>query len=509
MFKVMIAEDEEIILQGIMKIINWEALNLKVVHKAYDGLEALRLWEQEAVDIVITDISMPDMDGLSLLAELRKRNEMTRFIILSGYDEFDYARRAIPLDVENYILKPVDEEMLTRVLQDTIDKLAEIGQKKRETVDDMLLFDRFLNMQLTEEELAHCIEKLELAINKSSLVFSIIKFNRETLREDELSKIAKFIAFDWKQNVIRVLFTDKDELLLLCSWDNSMGARPCDYFISLQNELENKFSQLTFVTVGSVLKNLQDLHKAYHNTKRIQKYIMIEGYGSCIDESYITKLKSADIDYREDTLYNLIVKRDKEGAVRYIEGLFINNLNALNISIDVIYKITFSLCITLQKIKDEFLICNVDMKSNIAEMIEELYHAQDVASIKRMFILEVNEIIDALHIENSQFSPVIKQVLAIVDKEYQKDMSLKTLAHKYNMNVSYLGQRFLKEVGCSFSYYLNNTRCKKGRELILNSNRRINDIANEIGYVDISYFYRTFRKCYGVSPASLREMKNY
>lgn len=509
MYKVMLVEDEEVILQGIMKIIHWEELSLQVVHKAYDGLEAIKLWEQEEVDIVISDISMPGMNGLDLLKELRSRNEYTRFIILSGYDEFDYARRAIPLDVESYILKPVDDELLTRVLKDTIRKLEELNQKKIETVDEMLLFDQFLNASMNNEESEQCLKKLELSKHWSSFTFAIVKFKSDCLKEDELRIISKYIINERKKDVLRVIITQKDEMLVISSWDSCTITSPCDYFITLQNELENRFSKLTFISVGPVLTKLQDLAKAYHQVKRTQKYIIIEGYGSCIDEAYLLNRKSSDLDYREETLYTLIVKRDKEAAVHYIEDLFINNLNIENSSVDVVYKIAVNLYITLEKIRNEFKIDQGEEKYNIADIIDKVKRAEDIASIKSIFILEVNEIIDVLHTEKTQYSPVIKQILTIVDKDYQKDMSLKTLAGKYNMNVAYLGQMFLKEVGCPFSYYLNNTRCKKGRELILNSNMKINDIANMIGYADISYFYRTFRKYYGVSPASLRELKNY
>ncbi len=117
MKKVMIVEDEELILQGIRNILDWEQLGLEVVHLAHDGTEALQMWEQEPVHIVVTDISMPEMDGLTLLRKIREKEEQVRFIILTGYDEFDYAREAIRLGVENYILKPIDEEELKRQLQ--------------------------------------------------------------------------------------------------------------------------------------------------------------------------------------------------------------------------------------------------------------------------------------------------------------------------------------------------------------------------------------------------------
>ena len=122
MMKVMLVENEELILQGIRNILDWEALGLEVVHMAHDGQEALAMWEKEPVHIVVTDISMPVMDGLTLLRKIREKEDRVRFIILTGYDEFAYAREAIRLEVENYILKPINEEELERQLKETIRK---------------------------------------------------------------------------------------------------------------------------------------------------------------------------------------------------------------------------------------------------------------------------------------------------------------------------------------------------------------------------------------------------
>ena len=98
MMKVMLVENEELILQGIRNILDWEALGLEVVHMAHDGQEALAMWENEPVHIVVTDISMPVMDGLTLLRKIREKEDRVRFIILTGYDEFAYAREAIRLE---------------------------------------------------------------------------------------------------------------------------------------------------------------------------------------------------------------------------------------------------------------------------------------------------------------------------------------------------------------------------------------------------------------------------
>ena len=142
-------------------------------------------------------------------------------------------------------------------------------------------------------------------------------------------------------------------------------------------------------------------------------------------------------------------------------------------------------------------------------MIEKIYQADDIFGLKTIFISEITEIITYLHTEDSQYTPVVKQIMAEVQKNYREDMNLKTLSYKYHMNASYLGQIFQKEAGCSFALYLSNIKNSIAKDLILNTNMKINDIAREVGYPDTSYFYRKFKQCYGVSPASLRNMKKY
>lgn len=126
---VMLVEDEDLILQGIRCIIDWEEISMEVTVMAHSGQEALELFKENPVDIVVTDVEMARMDGLELLEEIRKINSRTRGIILSGYDEFEYARTALRLDVEEYILKPVNEELLKEALIRAGSHLDELDRK--------------------------------------------------------------------------------------------------------------------------------------------------------------------------------------------------------------------------------------------------------------------------------------------------------------------------------------------------------------------------------------------
>ena len=136
MRKVMLVEDEDFILQGLENIIDWEELDLSIIHKAHNGQEALNMQEEERADIIVTDVCMPLMDGLQLLEKVRETDPEARFIILTGYNEFEYARAAIRMDVEDYILKPIDEEELIKALKNCVLRLQKIEAQRTEQIDE-------------------------------------------------------------------------------------------------------------------------------------------------------------------------------------------------------------------------------------------------------------------------------------------------------------------------------------------------------------------------------------
>ena len=138
MKKVMLVEDEEFILQGIRYIVDWEAISMEVTAMAHNGREALEMFRKEPADIVVTDVEMPLMNGLELLEEIRKISPRTRFLILSGYDEFEYARKALKLDVEEYILKPINEEQLQQALISAGEHLDKMDRESAGNMEDKI-----------------------------------------------------------------------------------------------------------------------------------------------------------------------------------------------------------------------------------------------------------------------------------------------------------------------------------------------------------------------------------
>lgn len=497
---VMLVEDEELILEGLHAIIDWEELGMQVVHMAHNGKEALSLFEKEPVDIIVTDVEMPVLNGLGFLKALREKNTRSRCVILTGYDEFEYARKAISLDVEDYILKPIDDEKLTEVLKSAAKKLDEEDRNQAADMEKKIGWKQFLEGRLNEEEGKKYLELLPEITG--SLTVAMMKLEPESLQRTGMTELLCYIRE--KEERIRPLYLTPDSLLLF--FYSSEEEDMIRYFSAFQNGLEEELGVFTFISISNPVDSYENLSKCYKICTRLQKYRMIDGYGSCVDEKHVEHRMSGDVSIDSMTLRKLILKKDKEGTINYIEDLFINNIRE-SVDVDVLYQMSLKIALVLQDIKVEYKLAKVKKMQDLTDMLEKIYQAEDIFGLKKIFIGEITDIITYLHTENSQYTPVVRQIMDEVEKNYREDMNLKTLAYKYHMNASYLGQIFQKEVGCSFNQHLNNTKNKIAKDLILNTNMKINEIAAEVGYPDTSYFYRKFKQCFGVSPASLREMR--
>ena len=507
MMKVMLVENEELILQGIRNILDWEALGLEVVHMAHDGQEALAMWEKEPVHIVVTDINMPVMDGLTLLRKIREKEERVRFIILTGYDEFAYAREAIRLEVENYILKPINEDELERQLRETVQKIEEMNKRDISYIDEKTRWMHFLNGRSEPEEYEQYAKILNLEAETKDCGYyaAVMKWSAEGLKEKRITNVIAELLKEEER--LKIVHLPPDSLLMILRGEDGGEEGALEYFSELQNKIESEFNVMTFIGVGPSFQRITQLPEAYRIAKKLQKYLMIEGYGSCISQRQIQNRRTEAVSMDEARLRKHILKKEKEEAIGYAEDLFINNIRK-DASISSLYQIAVKMAMLIQEIKREYRL-ESGRFHDLSELIETIFSAEDIRGIKALFVSEIAEMIERMHGEESQYTPVVRQIISEVQHNYKEDMNLKTLAYKYHMNPSYLGQIFQKEVGCSFAQYLSNTKNGIAKDLILNTNMKINDIAKQVGYPDTSYFYRKFKQCYGVSPASLREMKKY
>lgn len=517
MYKVMLVDDETLILNGLKELIDWESLGLEIVNTSLNGEEALKKFKESNPDIVITDINMPKMDGLELIKEIKNISKHTRFIILSGYDEFNYAREAIRLGIENYILKPINEEELEATLKNTIDKLNAssripvLEKKKIEILKENILY-RWVTNNISSYELKEREFVLDINLGFSYYMAGIIKLKKcENGKTYENYCYVKGIV---EKIVDCSVFRDLDNNIVVIYGSNdyeSMDRNVQSLIKSIEEALNEKSNLYYFITSGSIENGYENVYKSYQMASKIQEYLLIYGYNKVITYDMFISLgnssEHSEIDAKE--FNRIFLSKDLKNVETYIEEIFQKITDKSKITPEGIYDTAIKIIFLMNQLSYELKLPGWDKKENVKKLITEILSFKTTEEIKEVVLFKSREFISLVNEEQSSISPIVQQVISHMDKHYAEELSIKTLAQKYNINPSYLGQVFNKEIGQSFSDYLNKIRNEKAKELLLNTNLKVNDIAVKVGYIDTSYFYRKFKDYFGISPNTMRSSKNY
>lgn len=506
MYKVMLVDDEKLITEGLKNLIDWEKLNLEVVATANNGEEALRKLKEEKVHIVITDINMPVMTGLDLIKEVKGKDNKTNFIILSGYDEFSYAKKAIEYGVDSYILKPIDEEELEKTLIKLLARIEKSKKEKKDVLYKNTKLLQFINGKINKEEILKIEDELNIPLRGKSYTVSSIILNKKN-EDGKYINIDEIIE-EYSGKNYELLHKFDGQTILINSWDLDVKNEDVlKYFNFIKDKLIEKIEGDVFIAVGDVTKDIDLLKNSLNSSNKLKKYILTEGTNICLTSEDVTNIKDYKTNFSKEIerLNKIIIEKDGSGAKMFLEGL----IDDIALTPKNIYDLSIRVVMLIDKISDEFKVDKKYVKDSLSSNIVELCSESTRDSIKAFLVSEIEELISVMYSTTKRYSPVVSQIVSNIEERYSEELSLKTLAYQYNINSSYLGRIFTKEVGMSFSDYLNKVKNTKAKELILETNMKINDIAKAIGYTDTSYFYRKFKKYYGICPSTLREMKNY
>ncbi|WP_297523276.1 response regulator transcription factor [uncultured Clostridium sp.] len=502
MLKVMLVDDENLIVEGLKHIIEWDELGLEVVVTANDGMQAIERFKKNPVDIVVTDINMPRVTGLELLKSLKEINDDVRFIVLSGYDTFSYAKKAIELGVKSYLLKPVDEEELESTLKSIVDDIN--NGKKREqnlVIKNGKIID-FINSKINVEELIEFASIMKIRFDGQA--YRVANILHGAANIDEVISCIK-------ENVLstfEIVPNHDGTIILINSFEqqnSEQGIR--EFYKIIKDTVKDELGTDIFISVGSVVTDFKEMPQSFRESRNAKKYVLVEGYDKVLfsEDIDISDFESLDFKKEIESINKFVIEKNKDAVKEYILEVFRNK----SLTPKHIYDLSIKVVILIDDILREFNLENKYGRESLSSAIVDLCSEDTRENIEKFLVTELEELIKVISDNIQVYSPVVQQVVKVINEEYKEELSLKTLAAKYRINSSYLGQIFSKEVGVSFSEYLNKIKNTKAKELILNTNMKINNIAKEVGYTDTSYFYRKFKKYYGVCPSTLREMKNY
>lgn len=502
MYKVFLVDDEPFIIEGLYDIVDWSRLGMEIVGHAENGSAALQALREKPADILITDISMPQMTGLDLIRASRGFKPDLKVIVLSGYDEFAYLKEGLALGIENYLLKPINLEEFSATLTTVRNKLdltrthEAFNEYSTRILRDNVM-NRWMYNQIGVQEFQERADLLGLKLDQPWVLVSLLR-----VRDAPAADIYSRAERELKGSPEVIPFRDNDgDLVLLHNFEEpGRGGREARELISL---LAAKLSphRLQF-SLGSVEERGERAFVSYENAKKAQEYFMIYPELGVISHEELKdrteRARASSIDWSEST--RLLLARDQEGLDTLI-GRELSRLGEQG-AVTPAY---------LQEIALEWML---RFKMELQEIrhtedpglftggIERIRSADTLEELAEIVKRTAASAIDALNRDVK--SPVVQQVLNTIHEGYHQDLSLKTLGNTYKIHPVYLGQLFHKEVGESFTEYVNRYRIEKAKEMLKTTHQKVHEIARQVGYWETGYFYKQFKRYVGISPTEFK-----
>jgi len=526
MIKLLIVDDEPFIRQGLKILINWEQYGYEIVGEACNGLEAIKELEKKEVDIIITDIKMPEMNGIELIEYVRKNMlDEIKFIVLSGYYEFEYAKKAIKYNVTDYILKPIQRDELIKVLIALKEEyIKQEQQSVIQKIKDKVIYDKYLNEIIYgryDNASLEYIKKCQKFSDELRYIIIEINYNDNAsiiISEDEKRKEQQILY----QNMIEFLGDNFFNLIIDMTkykecyeigfiYDKRVaqeeGISEKEYILNLKENIEKSHKYNFYIYIGEKVNGIEEIALSYKSATVAKLFddFSVENNLSYYDEMAEKKEISYDVEKQYmDELIHEIEENNKEEIVKCVDKIYAS-FREYKINLEII------------KININYLLCNL---INIARELDSEVDQEEVmkyirwvsfeqifnrgsANHLKSFSLEFAKYLNQLR-QNS-FQGILNQIDKEISEHYMEKLSLKYLSEKYYINSAYLGQIFKKQYNISFKDYLNAYRIEKAAELLKRSDEKIYKIAENVGYNNADYFISKFVQIKEKTPFQYRK----
>lgn len=534
--KVFLVEDEMVIRRGIKNSIDWEKEGYIFCGEASDGELAYPMIIKEKPDILITDIRMPFMDGLELCKLVKKELPNIKILILSGYDEFDYAKEAIRLGVTEYLLKPISSGKLLEALNGVSESIRREKEDKdlvRKYMEEMRentehekqkFFEQMIAGNLSMADALETGEKYEM--NLSARMYNLLLFRftlgEENRKSGELLGEAEYAieklterleyVFEFQRGVEGWAF------LLMADNEEQMSERVKELSKDLEEIMKNYSTIAYFGGIGQPVARLRELEESFREAERalaarftmeLNQIISVEDIRMAqnvdtLDDIEITSFGEIE---KTRTMLEKFLNNGAEDEIDEFVDVYINELSEENLKsvlmrqyiIMDVYIVMMSFCEKFEGIEGEMQAQSEELKNSM-KTIQTL---EEIKNYIRMLLKKIIGVRDT--ISGRRYSDIIEIAKDQIRKTYMSDeISLNTIAAEVGMSPSYFSSIFSKEMGKTFVEYLTEIRMDRAKELLMCSSMKTSEIGYEVGYKDPHYFSYIFKKTQNCTPKEFR-----
>ena len=511
-YKVVIVDDKPVIVQALVQTIKWSSMDCSVEGQATDAITAKNLIEQIEPDILITDIKMPGMDGLELTEYAKKRLPDLQIIMITGYQEFEYARKALSLGVSDLVLKPIRNDVMEEKVQKVIAELKKIKTMNRtvsisrKALQEQLLY-KFLKERDTENfQLAEKAIELGLYKRIYYIILVRVRSDKNSVEKSVWNQVIVWMECQTKKDNGDIFewISGKNQVLIIFEKEKP-SARERKVFLRqklhvLNERVLEEFGISCCFVVSKISDNLRNLSESWKQVQEVMESVYFSGEQTIVfAESYSgsSAVKNGDF-FREvdnfcQSVMDLEGREISEKTQKLIEDIFQetggNEFRAKCLISEI--------CITFLR-----RFCMEDQTNELLGKIHKLTGKKSCRDFMDVFLEEIGKKSQRGKME---FNPLIKDAMNYIQIHYKENISLTDLADKMAVNASYLSRLFKKETGKNFSEILTEYRVEKAKILLRHPGCRVVEVAEQVGYSDYTYFYQVFKKIENCSPSDYRK----
>lgn len=528
-YTLLLVDDEEEAIQVIIRKINWEAIGFLVVGYASNGVKALELVEELQPDVVMTDIKMPYMDGIELAKQIKAEFPETKILFFTGFDEFEYAKEAVHLEVEEYILKPVNSMELSEVFTKLREKIAQEINEKRNVkllqtyyMESLPLlqtnfYSTLLEGRVLESELSKYLSDYQISFEGPFFCCLVIHTSTRKVQEmpenmnplllstsvqklalERLGERRKTKCFSYLGNTVMIVeLKMKNEVSELTD--------DCDRFCRYVRRI---VGAVVTVGVGQVCENILELQNSYSSAKEAVSYRAIYGAGRAMNIREIAPQKTLKVSTENETELSNLFKMIR-----------LNETEKIETAVDQYLKSSFFLEKSLQQhdinIMDlvgelyRFLssngIASEHVLGDMRKLCNMLFDLEPEALRRWLADISLTLCHKLANARNRTTKSFVLEAKEYVERNYPDEgLSLDGICEVLGVSNSYFSTIFKKETGKSFIGYVTDCRMEQAVRLLLETDEKNYRIAKKVGYADANYFSYVFKKQFGVSPLKYR-----
>ncbi|WP_195265504.1 response regulator [Clostridium sp. 1001275B_160808_H3] len=505
MLKVLIIDDEPYVREGLKHVINWRENGFEICGEAADGDEGYSKILGLKPDIILIDIQMPGKLGLDIIKDFKESGIKGKFIVISGYSNFEYAQKAIKYGVKEYLLKPIDEDELLEIALKLKKEIEEEKKNEARGEKSKIALRQYVLTQLIAKKDVSEYEDIKNSLNTSSFQVALISNSLNQYNFDNIVKIEEVIinSIDEKENIDVIKLGDRLALVIRNINVNYAHKLLTNVKLSLDKNLGGN----NFIALGEDVNDIEDIYKSYRSAKNLtnNKFLFSN---SAIASNLQVQKENIDLNLDEKKILNKIITYTEIGQKDKLN----ENLNILEKLIrakgfredEIKFTITRTLLDFKEKIKQDYKLKEESLKIE-EKIIDKIYLEENLKGVIEVLSKGLSSI--SKEISTSSNNSSIKRVVKYVEKNYYKDLKLENLAEIFNYNSAYLGKIFKSYTGESFNTYLDKIRIEEGKKLLVEENLKVYEVCERIGYKNIDYFHSKFKKYVGISPLNYKKQK--